>query len=79
MSLLLVVLKVALIAFVVGGIVALVVRGVMRSRANRADPRWKAYGGPPGYPGSLRGVMPDTPLPEWVHWDDDGDEVTETR
>lgn len=73
MAVLLPVLKVALIALIVGGTVALMARGVRRSRANRLDPRWKGNAGQPGYEASARGAMPNTPLPEWSHWDDDGD------
>lgn len=70
----LLVLKVALIAFVVGGTVALIMRGVRRSRANRLDPRWKPHRTQPGYEASASGAMPNTPLPEWVNWDDEGDD-----
>lgn len=73
MAVLLLVLKVALLAPIVGGTVALIARGIRRSRANRTDPQWKAYTGQPGYEASARGAMPNTPLPEWAHWDDDGD------
>lgn len=74
MTLLLLALKVALIAFIVGGAVALIARGVRRSRANRLDPQWKGYTGQPGYEASARGAMPNTPLPEWAYWDDEGDD-----
>jgi hypothetical protein len=70
-TLLLLVLKVALIAFVVGGTIALITRGIRRSRANRLDPRWKGHGGQPGYEASAFGAMPNTPLPEWAYWDED--------
>lgn len=70
----LLVLKVALIAFIVGGTVALITRGVRRSRANRLDPRWKANRTQPGYEAFALGAMPNTPLPEWVNWDDEGDD-----
>lgn len=66
-----IILKVALIAFIVGGTAALIIRGVRRSRANRLDPRWNAHRSPPGYEASVMGVMPNTPLPEWVNWDDE--------
>lgn len=56
MELLLIVLKVALIAFVVGGVIALITRGVRRSRANRSDPRWNENIGQPGYEASAFGV-----------------------
>lgn len=49
MAMLWLVLKVAVIAFIVGGTVTLIARGVKRSRANRLDPRWKGYTGQPGY------------------------------
>lgn len=74
MELLLLVLKVALIAFVVGGTVAVIIRGLRRSRANRLDPRWKAHSGQPGYEAFAHGAMPNTPLPEWAYWDDEGDD-----
>ena len=64
-------LKVALIAYIIGGVAALVIHGVRRSRANRLDPRWNFYRGYPGYEASVLGVMPNTPLPEWVDWDDE--------
>jgi hypothetical protein len=75
MALLLLILKVALIAFVVGGIVALITRGITRSRANRLDPRWKEHRTQPGYEASAFGAMPNTPLPEWAYRDDDGDDT----
>jgi hypothetical protein len=67
-------LKVAVIVFIVGGIAALITRGVRRSRANRLDPRWKPHRGQPGYEASAHGAMPNTPLPEWAYWDDAGDD-----
>ncbi|OMC18182.1 MULTISPECIES: hypothetical protein [unclassified Mycobacterium] len=70
----LLVLKVALIVFIVGATVALITRGVKRSRANRSDPRWKAHRTQPGYEASALGAMPNTPLPEWANWDDEGDD-----
>lgn len=73
MAVLLLVLKAALVAFIVGGTVALIVRAVRRSRANRLDPRWKGPRTQPGYEASARGAMPDTPLPEWAYRDDEGD------
>jgi hypothetical protein len=66
-------LKIALIAFVVGGVLTLIARGVRRSRANRSDPRWKRHRSQPGYEASAQGVMPNTPLPEWAYHDDDED------
>lgn len=74
MAVLLLILKVVLIAVIVGGTAALVVRARRRSRANRLDPRWQARGSQPGYEASARGAMPNTPLPEWAYWDGDGDE-----
>jgi hypothetical protein len=71
---LIVAFKVALIAFIVGGIVALIARGVRRSRANSLDPRWNDHRTQPGYAASTRGVMPNTPLPEWAYSDDEGDD-----
>lgn len=75
MELLLIVLKVALIAFVVGGVIALITRGVRSARANRLDPRWNENIGQPGYEASAFGAMPTTPLPEWAYWNDpEGDD-----
>lgn len=74
MVVLLLVAKVALIAFIVGGTAVLITRGARCSRANRLDPRWKYYGAQPGYEASVHGAMPNTPLPEWVYWDDEGDD-----
>jgi hypothetical protein len=71
---LIIALKLALIAFVVGGIIALIAHGVRRSRANSLDPRWNDHRTQPGYEASTRGVMHSTPLPEWAYWDDDGDD-----
>lgn len=71
MAMLLLVLKVALLAFIIVGTVALITRGVRRSRANRLDPRWNPRSGQPGYEASVSGAMPNTPLPEWAYWDDD--------
>lgn len=64
--------KLALIALIVGGVVALIIRGVKRSQANRLDPRWNEHRTQPGYEASARGAMPNTPLPEWVDRDDEG-------
>ncbi|WP_102418938.1 hypothetical protein [Mycobacterium sp. 4858] len=75
MALLLLILKVAVIALIVGGVVALIVRGVRRSRANRLDPHWRGRGIQPGYEASVYGAMPSTPLPEWAYWDDEDDEA----
>jgi hypothetical protein len=73
--LLVVVVKVALIAFIVGGVATLITRAVGRSRANRLDPRWKPHHGQLGYEASAHGAMPNTPLPEWAllggHRDDE--------
>lgn len=74
MAMLLLVFKVAVIAFIVGGTVAPITRGVRRSRANRLDPRWKEYAGQSGYEACAHGTMPNTPLPEWVHWDEGFDD-----
>lgn len=68
-----IILKVAVIAFIVTGIVVLIVRGVRTSRANRSDPNWKGRG-QPGHEASIHGAMPNTPLPDWAHWDDQDDE-----
>lgn len=63
--------KVALMVFITGAAIAVVIRGVRRSNANRGDPRWNDHQGQPGYEASAHGAMPRTPLPEWVHWDDE--------
>lgn len=73
-TVLLLILKVALIAFVVGGTIAVITRGIRRSRANRLDPRWNGHIGQPGYEASVSGAMPNTPLPEWAYWDDEDDD-----
>jgi hypothetical protein len=50
----------------------LVIAGVRRSGANRGNPDWfRRPGGQPGHQTSIRGDMPNTPLPEWIDWDDD--------
>ncbi len=74
MALLLLILKVALVAFIVVGTFALITRGVRRSRARRSDPRWKGHSAQPGYEATARGAMPNTPLPEWAYWDGDNPE-----
>jgi hypothetical protein len=59
--------KVLLVAFLAISVVVLVVVGVRRSRANRADPRWsQPHQGQPDHTASIRGVMPKTPLPDWA-------------
>lgn len=68
------VFKVALVVFIVAGTVALITRGIRRSRANRSDPRWKRPSAQPGHEASAFGAMPNTPLPEWAYKDDEGDE-----
>lgn len=73
MALALLILKVALVVFIVAGTVALITRGIRRSRANRSDPRWKGPGAQPGYEASAFGAMPTTPLPDWAYGDDEGD------
>lgn len=76
LAILIIAFKAALIALVVGGIIALVVRGVRRSRANRLDPRWNDHRTQPGYWASAHGVMPNTPLPEWAYSDDESEDET---
>ncbi|MCV7348418.1 hypothetical protein H7J91_28505 [Mycolicibacterium rhodesiae] len=65
-----VILKVALLVFIVGGVVAIVTRGIRRSHANRGDPKWRPSRNQPGFEASAHGAMPSTPLPEWVDWED---------
>ena len=74
MALLLLILKVALIAFIVVGTVALITRGVRRSRAHKLDPRWRGHSAQPGYEATARGATPNTPLPEWAYRDGDNPE-----
>ncbi len=60
--------KVALVAFLVIGVAILVVayrRGLRRAKGQRTQPD------PNLGPGSVRGVMPPTPLPEWAYSDED--------
>lgn len=80
MELLVLVLKVALIAFNIAGTAALILRAVRRARANRRDPRWNACRslGQPGYEAMVYGAMPNTPLPEWAFWDDEDTDLDET-
>lgn len=60
-------LKVALVVFLVVGVIVLVVSGLRRSRANRKDPQWsQPYRGQPGHLASILGTMPRTPLPDYV-------------
>lgn len=66
--------KVILVAFVVGGAAAIVIRGRRRSRANRGDPRWNEFRTPPGHEASVFGAMPLTPLPDWAYWDRHADQ-----
>jgi hypothetical protein len=64
--------KVALVAGLAISLAVLVIAGVRRSRANRGNPDWfQRPGGQPGHQASMRGYMPNTPLPEWIDWDDD--------
>ncbi len=70
---LLVAAKVVLLTFIIGGAVAIVIRGIRRSRANRGDPRWNEFRAPPGHEASAYGATPFTPLPEWAYWDRDTD------
>ena len=63
------VLKVALILFLAAGVTLLIVVGRRQSRANRGDPRLMPRG-QPGHLGSIKGVPPSTPLPDWVDWVD---------
>jgi hypothetical protein len=73
MAVLLLLLKIALVIFCIAGTVALITRGLRRSRANRLNPLWKGRGVQPGYEASAHGAMPNTPLPEWAYWDEDDD------
>jgi hypothetical protein len=72
-ALLLLVLKVALIAFVVGGTIALISRGGQALTSHRLDPRWQGHGAQPGYEASAFGAMPNTPLPAWAYRGDEAD------
>jgi hypothetical protein len=73
-TILLVAAKAVLLAFVIGGAAAVVIRGMRRSRANRGDPRWNEVRTPPGHEASAYGATPLTPLPEWAYWDRETDE-----
>jgi len=66
------VLKTLAVAWLVIGLAVLVVVGVRRSRSNRGNPNWyRRPGGQPGHVSSMSGIMPNTPLPEWIDWTDD--------
>lgn len=59
---LLVAAKVVLLTFIIGGAIAIVIRGVRRSRANRGDrgdPRWNEFRAPPGHEASAYGATLD--------------------
>jgi hypothetical protein len=72
--------KAALAAGLVIGLTVLIIAGARRSRANRANPNWfRRPGGQPGHVASLRGAMPDTPLPEWIDWHDEADPDRDER
>jgi hypothetical protein len=72
------ILKVALLAFIVGGVAAIIIRGRRRSRANRGDPNWMPRG-QPSHEASAHGAMPSTPLPEWVYWNDENGDDDDPR
>ncbi|MBB3751056.1 hypothetical protein FHT44_003551 [Mycolicibacterium sp. BK634] len=57
------ILKVALLAFIIGGVAAIVIRTRSRSRANRGDPNWMSRG-QPSNEASAHWAMPSTPLTE---------------
>jgi len=70
--------KIALVVFIIGGVGAVVIRAILVSRANKTDPDWITSRRQHGDEASVYGVMPRVPLPEWVHWeteisDDGGD------
>lgn len=60
------VLKVALVVFLVVGTAAIVVTYIRRSRTAR----FRQEPNPTLGSLSQMGVVPPTPLPEWVHWTD---------
>lgn len=63
--------KTALIAFLVIGVVTVIVayrRGLKRVKTQRRHPD------PNLGPTSVRGVVAPTPLPEWAYWDDADDQ-----
>jgi hypothetical protein len=67
--------KVALLSFIVIGVLTVVVTYVLRRRAG--IPGWR----PPNssrYPDALRGGSPQSPTPDWVDWDD-GDDPNNER
>lgn len=62
----LLILKVALLVIIAGGVVAIVATYVRRSRAVRFRQEPDPTLGPLGQ----MGVVAPTPLPEWAHWTD---------
>lgn len=72
------VLKVLLIAWLVIGVVILITGAIRRSRANRGDVNWsRRTRRQPSHTGSVYGHLPQTPLPEWVDWEDNDLETQE--
>ncbi|OYN77082.1 hypothetical protein [Mycolicibacterium sphagni] len=62
-----VIFKIALVAFLVIGVMTIVVayiRGLRRVKSQRRLPD------PNLGPTSVRGVVAPTPLPEWAYWDE---------
>lgn len=66
-----VIFKIALVAFLVIGIMTIVVayiRGLRRVKSQRRLPD------PNLGPTSVRGVVAPTPLPEWAYWDENDED-----
>ncbi|MCV7177403.1 hypothetical protein [Mycolicibacterium sphagni] len=66
-----VIFKIALVAFLVIGVMTIVVayiRGLRRVKSQRRLPD------PNLGPTSVRGVVAPTPLPEWAYWDENDED-----
>jgi hypothetical protein len=80
-------MKVALLAYLVIGVVMFVVVRRRRQRAAwddylRSDvppPTDQRRPSQPGYEATIRGAMPVTPLPDWIYADEDPERPTASR
>lgn len=74
-AVLLLILQVALLVFIAGGVMAIAAVYVVRRRKvsyrHKIDPTLGTLG--------QMGVVAPTPLPEWAHWDDDSGEGPVSR
>lgn len=74
-AVLLLILQVALLVFIAGGVIAIAAVYVVRRRKvsyrHKIDPTLGTLG--------QMGVVPPTPLPEWAHLDDDSDDGSASR